>query len=256
VNYRLISLSLLLTASLAGPAFADWTEIGRLRVPSNGGRFDRDMAMGGPVERLSLSADGDVFCRSVRAEFGNGADRQIFQGVLHRGQPANIDLPGERRTVKNLTFQCRAEHRGDATIRVSADVGQYRNIWQRNPAFSRLWNKAFNWGSEAMNDWQLLGTERFGGRGDTESRFAGWRGRGSDAIALKPLDADARCSRVIAHFGNGGDRALDVNRGDVMQRGRFYKLDLPGNVRNLQSLTLRCRPLGARNVSIQIFTSH
>lgn len=249
---------LLLTALAAGtvPALAAWNEVGQVSVHDGGDRFMRDVRMGGPVERLQLTAEGrNIFCRSVRAEFGNGADREIFRGVLKRGQPATIDLPGERRSINNLSFQCASQSRGGATIRVSADLGRYGDTWRRNPDFSRLWGKLFNLSSNLVNDWQYLGAEEFSGRNDRENSFAGWRGRRIDALALKPINGDARCSRVVAHFGNNRDQRLDVNRGDVLRAGQYYKLDVPGGYRNLESLSLRCRPTNARRVTIQIFTS-
>jgi hypothetical protein len=248
--------SAMLTISIALPAFGAWDEIGRLRVTSDGVRFERNIPMGGPVERLHLIAEGDdIFCRSVRAQFGNGADREIFHGLLRQSRPADIDLPGERRNIRGLSFQCRSEHRGGGAMRVAAEVGRYRDTWRRHPDFGRLWARAFNWGSNLMNDWELLGSEAFSRRRDSEKRFAGWRGRHIDALALKPLDADARCVEVVAEFGNGRNRTLDANHGNILPRGQLYKLDLPGGYRILDTLRLRCRPVNAGRVTIQILMS-
>jgi hypothetical protein len=237
------------------PALAAWNEVGRVSVRDGADRV-RGMRMGGPVERLQLTAEGrNIFCRSVRAEFGNGADREIFRGTLKRNNPTMIDLPGERRNINNLSFQCASRSRGEATIRVSADVGRYADTWRRNPDFSRLWSNMFNLSSNLVNDWQYLGAEEFSGRNDRETAFAGWRGRRIDALALKPINGDARCSRVVAHFRNDQDRPLEVNRGDRLRAGQYYKLDVPGGYRNLESLSLRCRPANARRVTIQIFAS-
>jgi len=235
----------------------EWDEVGQVDVHRQGERFTRDIPLGGPVDRLQLTATGgDVLCRHVRATFGNGRSREVFHGTLreHRAQP--VDLPGKERDVRKLSFQCGAVHDRNATIRVAADIGRNRDAWRRNPNFNRLWAKTFNWGSELVNDWQYLGAETFQGRRDSENRFAGFRGRHVDAVALKPLDANARCTRVVAHFKNGRDRSLDVNRGDLMRRSQYYKLDLPGDNRNLENLSLHCRAVDGRRVTIQIFTSH
>src|SRR6185503_811084 len=144
--------------------------------------------------------------------------------------------------------------RRGGTIRISADIGRYRNDWMRGPNWRTTWSRMFNWGSNTINDWRLVGTESFEGRGDSEQAFTGWRGVNADSVALKPLESDARCSRVPARFGNGRDQMLNVNNGDVLRRGMIYKLDLPGRQRNLTSLSLRCSAIGARRVSIQIFT--
>ena len=283
-NTTRMVLALLLCAA-ATPALADWDNIGSVNVDFGRDRDTKDFRLGGPVERLQLTADGsDIACRSVRADLGrdNGRDNrmgpgndrrgsdndrrgfgndrrgggtEIFSGTLRRGQATNIDLPGEARTLAGLTFNCTAMDRRGGVIRIVADVGHYRGDWQRGPDWQRSWSRMFNWGSNAINDWQMIGSESFEGRGDTESSFAGLRGRGADAVALKPLEADARCVRVRASFGNRGTQNLDVNRGDVLRRGQFYKLDLPGDRRNLQSLTLNCRAEGARRVTIQLFVS-
>jgi hypothetical protein len=241
----------------ATPALADWDHIGDIRVQYRGDRATEQLRLGGPVERLELTADrSDMFCRSVRARFGNGRDREIYHGTLQRGQDVNVDLPGDTRTLRALSFNCAAQDRSGGVIRVSADIGRYRDEWRRSPDWRRTWSRLFNWGSEQANNWQLVGAEHFEGRGDSESTFAGWRGRQVDSVALKPLESDARCGRVTARFGNGRSRDLDINGGDVLRQGQYYKLDLPGDQRNLEQLSLRCRAMGARGVTLQIFVSH
>jgi hypothetical protein len=239
------------------PASADWDRIGQVRIQGRNDQAAEAVRFGGAVERLRLTAEGaNVNCRSVRAEFGNGREREIFQGALPRNKSIDVDLPGDRRNLRNLSFRCSVQNRGEAFIRVSADVGRYRDEWRRNPDFSRLWGKAFNWGSNLANDWHYIGSEEFSGRDDSESRFAGWRGRHVDAIALKPIEGDARCSRVVAQFRNGRERALDVNGGDTLRQGQYYKLDMPGGYRDLESLSMRCHPTNNRRVNIQLFTSN
>jgi hypothetical protein len=125
----------------------------------------------------------------------------------------------------------------------------------RGPDWQRQWARVFNWGSNAINDWQMVGSESFDGRGDRETSYTGLRGRRVDAVALKPLEADARCSRVVAHFDNGKSQVLALHNRDTLRRGEFEKLDLPGDVRNLASLDMRCSAVNARRVTIQVFTS-
>src|SRR5689334_19014059 len=81
---------------------AGWDDLGSVVVdgrlgpppgrpaPSGMDRDVRNYDLGGPVERIRLSAIGsDINCRSVDARFGNGRNR-IFQGVLRQGRPAEI----------------------------------------------------------------------------------------------------------------------------------------------------------------------
>jgi hypothetical protein len=243
-----------LLAGAATPALAAWDNIGSVSVSRWNDRDVRNFDLGGPVDRLSLRAeDSDIDCRAVSATFGNGRTRRVFSGRLYRNRATEVDLPGDNRDIRRLAFRCSANRSG-GTIRIAADIGSHRGEWQRNPDFNRMWARVFNWGSAAANNWRYAGQVSFEGRHDRESAFTGWRGRNVDSIALKPLNANARCSRVSAVFGNGRARDLNVDNGDRMRRGMFYKIDLPGDRRNLTSLNLFCRATDARRVTIQIYT--
>lgn len=259
-------LMTVLCLGAAAPALAAWDSLGTVDVSGRErgrpgammrgpDRDARNFDLGGPVERLQLRAErSDIDCRSVRARFGNRSTREIFHGMLREGSTTDVDLPGQARNLDGLTFTCTSMDRRGGVIRISADIGRYRNDWMRSPNWRGTWSRVFNWGSNAVNNWNLVGTESFEGRGDSEHAFTGWRGVNAESVALKPLESDARCSRVTARFGNGGDQPLNINNGDVLHRGMYYKLDLPGRQRNLASLSLRCQAVGARRVSIQIFT--
>ena len=226
--------------------------------PGRGGmdRDSRSYDLGGPVERLRLQAVGsDITCRSVQARFGNNRTRQIFQGTLRQNQPVNLDLPGADRELNRLNFTCASLDQHDAIIRISADIGRYRNDWMRGPNWGNAWSRMFNWGSNVANNWQPLGRESFEGRGDTEMVYAGLRGRNVDSIALMPVNADARCSRVEARFANGRRQTLNIDSGDYLRRGMYAQVDLPGNVRNIESLSLRCQAVNAARVEIGLYAS-
>ncbi|MBS0279169.1 MAG: hypothetical protein JSR81_16220 [Proteobacteria bacterium] len=252
---HLAALAAVLCVGAAMPAYADWDNIGSVSVSHRSDRDTRTFDLGGPVDRINLRAEGsNIDCRAVNATFGNGRTRQIYSGRLYAGRVANVDLPGRDRNITRLAFNCRAQEFGGGTIRIAADIGSHRDEWRRNPNFGRVWAKVFNWGSNAVNNWRYVGQVSFEGRRDRETAFTGWRGRNVDSIALKPLDANARCSRVSAVFGNGRARILDVDSSDHMRQGQFYKVNLPGDHRNLTSLNLQCRATDARRVTVQIFT--
>jgi hypothetical protein len=271
---KLTLLSAVLCLGTAMPAMAAWHEIGTIRVDQGRDRDVRNFDLGGPVDRLQLRAEGaDIRCRAVTARYGNGRTQTLFQGALNEDQAANINIPGNGRNITRLTFECGAERqtgnrrgqrddrrgdrrdRADARIVVVADVDRYRKEWRSNPRYQSDWSQIFNWGSDMANNWRPLSTVSFEGRGDSEKAFAGWRGQNINAVALMPMDADVRCSRVTARFGNGNAQPLDVNRGDYLRRGQYYTLDLPGRARDLESLDLRCRATNANRVRVQIFTS-
>ncbi len=260
------------TAALAQPGPGrgpgNWDNIGTVTIdgrwgggpnrPGPGGvdRETRRFDLGGSVERLQFRASrGDIECRSVTAMFGNGRTSQVFQGRLREGRPVNVDMPGVARDLRGLSFACTSVNRRDAMIQISADVGRYRNDWMAGPNWRGTWARMFNWGSNTINNWQQIGRETFQGRGDTETVFAGFRGRRTDSIALMPVNADARCSSVTARFANGRTQRLNIRNGDMLRRGMYNEVDLPGNMRDLSSLSLRCRATNAANVTINIYTA-
>lgn len=264
---RIAGLAAVFCLGAATTALAAWDSLGSVDVSGRGrpmggpgmmrgpDRDARSFDLGGPVERLQLRAErSDIDCRSVQARFGNGNNNDVFHGLLRQGRTADIDLPGRARNLDGLVFNCTAMDRSGGTIRISADVGRYRDDWMRGPNWRGTWSRMFNWSSNAVNDWRMVGTESFEGRGDSEQAFTGWRGVNAESVALKPLETDARCSRIVARFGNGRDQALNVKNGDLLRRGMYYKLDLPGRSRDLTSLSMRCSAVGAGRVSIQIFT--
>lgn len=265
---KLAVLTALLCAGAAAPAFAAWTEIATISVRAFRDNDTRNFDLGGPVDRLQLRAEGgDIRCRAITARYGNGRTQPLFQGQLVEDVPANINIPGNGRNIASLNFQCGAEPRSDrregsrrdrraeARIVVVADVDRYRKEWRSNPRYQSDWSKIFNWTSDVVNDWKPLTTVSFEGKRDTESTYTGWRGDNVDAVALMPLNADARCARVTARFGNGKEQPLNVNNGDFLRRGQYYKLDLPGRARDLVSLNMSCRATNANSVQVRIFTS-
>lgn len=248
-----------LSCGLAMPAMADWYRIGSVDV-SHG--MDRDTSysrFGGGVDKLRLDVrDSDVRCRSVRATFANGSSDEIFRGRLQPGRPQDVDLPGDRAHVTKLDFTCRASSRAGATIAISADVSSYRDEWRRSPDWNRSWAGIFNWDRPSGgpgwsdNDWVRIGTQTFQGHNDRDTVVAGWRGRSVERIAVKPLNGDARCTRITARFGNGRTRDLNVDRGMRMRQGRGYSFDLPGGNRNLREVVMQCSPLDRRSVRIEV----
>jgi hypothetical protein len=252
----LLALAATLCASAALPAQAAWTKIGRVDFAYG---VDKDAAygnFGGPATALQLTArDSDVACKYVRATFGNGSTANVFQGMLPQGRATRVDLPGDRRNVQKLAFECRAFVRSGAHIDIEADVDAYRDQWRRNPLWAKFW-AAVQLPPVApapVNNWVPIGTQQFVGPVDRNSTFTGWGGHRVTAIGLKPVDADAQCRKVSATFGNGNTRDLDLNRGGVAYRGRIYKIDLPGDVRNVVRLNLVCRAIEAAAVTIQIY---
>ena len=235
-NLRLTTLGLAAAATFAAvvPAAADWNNLGTVdfgRRYETAREIDR---INGSIDQLRLRADRNgADCRAVTVRFANGQTRNVFNGFLREDRPVTVDLPGDQRNVRNIALTCRSGGRGMTSITVSGDMAR-----DRGP------------GRDTMVP---LGTERFSQRVDREMVFTGLRGENLTAIALMPIDGDARCTRVEARFANGTSRVLDVNRGDVLQNNRMYRIDLPGNQRDVRDLSLTCRALRDQDVTIRIF---
>lgn len=258
-----LSQSLLLATALsfgiAAPAMADWDRIGGVDVSHHRDHDVTYTRFGGGVDRLRLDAhESDVHCRNVSATFNNGRTRQIFRGNIRAGRSAVIDLPGDNRHIRKISFDCRAGSRHGATIAIMADVGSYRDEWRKSPDWSRMWSRLFHWDTTPTrpgNDWVRVGTKSFDTRNDLEVTFAGWSGRQVDRIALKPLNGDVRCHSIAAQFGNGKRRDLDVNGHMRMQEGHAYSFDLPGNERNVKQVAMRCTPIGSDSVRVEVLAN-
>jgi hypothetical protein len=123
------AIAALISVGATMPAYAGWTNIGRVDFADG---VDKDTAygnFGGPATALQLTArDSDVDCRFVRATFGNGNTATIFQGKLPQGRGVRIDLPGDKRNVTKLAFECRSFVRSGAHVDINADVGAYRQL--------------------------------------------------------------------------------------------------------------------------------
>ncbi len=255
---HLYALTAALALGAAVPALAAWDRIGSVEFDRTRDYERQYNTFGGRVESLSFRATKNaVQCTRVTATFANGRTRDIFSGRINEGRTANVDLAGTQRNLRNIDFLCRSLGRGTARLDISAEIGQYRGEWQSSPDWGRTWSRILSWGKQVItlpaNNWTRLGSERFEGRRDSESTYAGVRGRSIDAIALKASDADATCSRVAARFGNGNTRDLTLRGGRMLRRGAFVQFDVPGGERNLRSLTLTCHAEGARAVTIEIY---
>jgi hypothetical protein len=262
-RFGLLALAALAGAGVASPAFADWDNIGTIAVSYG---MDHDTAspdFGGPVQSLRFTAvGGDVQCRTIRATYSNGTSSDLLNGLLRQGQARSADMPGAGRAIRRLDFVCHAFSHSGATIRMDADIGQYRAQWRASPEWSRTWSRFLHWADNNMgavsagmsaNNWVLIGSAQFNGTSDRDGGAAGQAGRGITELGFKPANGDAVCSRVNVRLASGALRPYKLNDGQPMQRDRMYKLDLPGDVRNVANVMMRCHALGKNAVTINVY---
>lgn len=253
----ILALAAVLAVGVSLPALAAWDRIGTVDFDWRGSHETQWGNFGGRIESLNFRAEGNgVQCRRVRATFGNGDRRRIFDGYIGEGRSVDVDLPGDDRRLNRLDFNCRSDGRRDARIVISADIGRYRDEWRHSPDWDQRWSRMFNWDNDRNDDsgWIRIGSESFEGRHDHEMAYPGWAGRHVQSLALKPLNGDARCRRVSATFENGHTRDLNINGGEYLRQGDFYRLDLPGDERNVTSINLSCRAVGDYQVTIELYT--
>jgi hypothetical protein len=256
-----LGIAAIMTGAIASPAAAQhpfaamarglqqWDHLGTVGFSR---RIETEIVFGtfgGPAERLRLTADRNgVQCRSIDVTFGNGRTRSVFSGLLREDRPTIVDLPGDERNLRNVTFHCRSLGRQNAVVSIAADIdARDRRAWRDNPLFSGR----PGFGRDIV---LTIGTENFGPRNERETIMTRFTGQRVQAIGLKALNGTATCRRVVAQFANGTRHVLTAaNRPTILRPGRTLWLDLPGNARNVQSIVMACEAEGrTRNVIIEV----
>lgn len=258
-NFRTLFLASAIAAIAAHPAWADWHRLGRVSF-GTGMRTEVVRGPEAPVRRLRFTArNNPLICDSIRAHLENGRRITVYSGRLPQGRTVRASLPGRGPLeIRRLIFRCRATH-NTAFVETNADTtdrfrrpreSDRRGFLPPRRDFGR------NGGVVQPEQWALwrqLGSAGFRADGDREVVRAGRRGRRVTALALRPVNADARCSRVIAQFFNGSRRQLNIRRYPTMQRGLFYVLDIPGDAATVVRLEMRCQPVRDRRVRIEVY---
>jgi len=124
VLFGLVWFSAALGAETAIAAEAKWELLGRQRVSLQRERDRIDVGKReGKFKQLQIRVDGaPVEINNMRITFGN--DETFSPDLKHRfdenSKSRNIDLPGERRTIKSIDFNYKSPSRreGNATVEV------------------------------------------------------------------------------------------------------------------------------------------
>ena len=274
---RLMALAAALCAGVAMPAFAQtaygpvrpgWDHIGSVDFSFRPDHETEYGTFGGRVEQLAFRArNGSVTCNAITATFNNGRTRALYRGTLQRGRDVVVDLPGRSRIIRRIDFDCRSIAPRVTRVDIAADVGRYRAEWRRSPEWNRVWSRMFNWDDDryagdygppppvTAGGWMTLGAETFTGRFDRETTIAGLDGRDVDRLALRPVNDDARCSRVAATFANGMTRELNIDDNDVLEEDRVFELDLPGGRRDVTQIDMACHAENGGQVRMMVMAS-
>jgi hypothetical protein len=284
---RLLALLAALCAGAAMPAIAQpgygsaqpgydsyasirpgWDRVGSVDFSFRPDHETQYGAFGGRVEQLMFRArNGSVTCDSITATFNNGRKRELYRGTLARGRDVVVDVPGQSRAIRRIDFECRSLAPRVARVDIAADIGPYRAEWRRSPDWDRVWSRMFNWDdgqyaggygvSGPLNTagWTTLGSEIFDGRYDQETTITGLEGRDVERLALRPVNDDARCSRVTATFSNGATRELDIDDRVMLAEDRVYELDLPGGRRDVTRIDMACHAENGGQVRMMVMAN-
>jgi len=112
-------------------------------------------------------------------------------------------------------------------------------------------DRGFDWNLEERN-WDLLGEQAFGYRYDDKT-IDSVRSRDVRAIGIRASGGDASCRLVLVRFGNGQRVSLDASNLDYMRDGKLYKIDVPGNRRDIRRLAVSCRAETGRLVDLLFY---
>ncbi len=113
-------------------------------------------------------------------------------------------------------------------------------------------DRGLDW-NRTRGDWVQLGHGSFSYRGGSRT-VDSIRGRDIRALGLRP-DADASCSQILVRFANGNRVSLDVGNLDFMRAGKLYRVDLPGNRRDVLRVAYTCRAEDDRIVDIELYVN-
>jgi hypothetical protein len=77
----------------------------------------------------------------------------------------------------------------------------------------------------------------------------------AEAIAIRPLNGDAECTRVVANFADGGAMDLPLERDKPLTAGGTYWMALPARQQTLIGLEMFCRPVHPGAVDMQVLAA-
>jgi len=241
---------------ISGPANADYVRLGSVEV---GYHTDLDRAYtrfgGGLVGLRFIAGRSDIWCRDITVHFMNGDRQTVFSGHMDEHMPIYADLRGGVRRVDHINFHCHAEGYS-GKIYIEGDVGRFRDEWRHDHSWDSIFGSAGPGPGPGPEpgyggDWVSLGVLSFEGRHDAEAPFAGWRGTAAKRLGLRPLDADAVCTRIHVSFYDGPGADLDWDKSPIAQ-GSTKVIDLPGYRRNVRQLLLRCHALGEHSTRVEV----
>ena len=205
---------------------AGWTKLGERWV---NGRRDRDtfnLKNKGAYTHLTLVvSESDLRMFDMQIVFGNGQKHSPnLKHVFKNGARSRaINLPGHARNIKTVSFKY-----GNLPGTGRAKVTIYGKSSAAKPKPPK-WKPA---------GWTKLGEKWVNGRRDRDVIAVGRKRGAFSAITIVVSDSDLRLDNLVVTFGN--KQKFSPKLRHVFKNGsRSRKIDLPGNVRNIQKIAFK-----------------
>jgi hypothetical protein len=198
---------------------ARWETLGRAYVDGRRDRDSIDVSSNASFRALQLEVrGGSLEFQRVVVNFDNGANHEleIRDRIPSGGKTRVIDLPGERRRIRNVEFWYSQER------------------WRSRPYVNLLGQRSQNTGPGDYSRWEQIGNAYVDGRMDHD-RILVNRRESFRALQLGIRGGAIEFQRVVVHFENGADHELDI-RERIPDRGKTRVIDLPGERRRIRSV--------------------
>ena len=101
----------------------------------------------------------------------------------------------------------------------------------------------------------VLGEQRFELKQDQKTIAVAPDFAAAEAIAVRPLNGDAECSRVVATFATGQTTDLPIEDERELTAGGTYWLALPKREQHLVGLEIVCRSVRLGAVDLQVLAT-
>ena len=220
-----------------GPAFdpAGWELLGETMVD---GKSDMDRIPVGKKEGrftnlMLVVENSDLEMIDMEIEFNNGqkVSPDVRQFFRENSRTRAIDLPGEKRFIKNVTFHYRnLPGGGRARValygKLAADQGPVHGGGGGGPALKANFDPA---------GWVLLGEKTVEGKGDFDQIQVGKVEGKFTKLMVVVEDSDLEMHDMEITFGNGKKQKPAVKH-FFRENDRTRAIDLPGNKRFIKNI--------------------
>ena len=181
--------------------------------------------------------DGELVMWNVKVTFGNGEDfspdtRTEFKDGTRSRQ---IDLPGEARVIKNVSFAYRSTLKeGRATVQLFGKrAGSAEPAKDKHPGFKEIATRTVDFAKDT--DVIIVG--------ESKGKFA--------SLIIEVEDGDLEMHDFTITFGNGKQHSPDL-KVEFKEGSRSRQIDLPGESRTIERIAFKYRSTKLREGKAEV----